>query len=130
MMNGNFSRGMKVSINYSIKKSFVEYMENIDWDDSKYDSDQFIQFWLKSSKDNASWYKEMDKNLLEDPKFQDQLTEKVNEAIQKIIETEPSEEQIDEIDKLVETLNIEDIDYCCKAEADFQLQKLRKLLQH
>lgn len=125
----NVSKGIKVSISSSINRSFVQYMKEIGWDDSKYDSDQFIQYLLKYSKENASWYSQISKDMFKDQSFQQQLINKVNETIKKIIETEPTAEQVNQINELVKTLGVEDVDYCCKAEAEFYIQTLRKELK-
>jgi len=125
MNENNISKGMKVSISHSIKKAFLKYMVEIKWDDAKYDSEQFIQFWLQHSKDNAAWMNEVSKETLEDASFQEQLNEKVNERIKKIIETEPTNEQIDQINVFVKKTGVADIDFCCKAEADYHIDKFK-----
>lgn len=53
----------------------------------------------------------------------------MNEMIDKIITTPPTKKQMEEIDALIKQLGIEDIDYCCKAEANYLVDKLRLELQ-
>lgn len=120
--------GAKISIVSSIKRCFLLYMEEIEWEDSKYDSEAFIKQWLTYSKENSAWYKQINSEVLVHQLFQNQLIDKVNEIIKSIIEMEPTQEQIEEISKLVNELNMDDIDYCCKAEADYHINRLKKLL--
>ncbi|ERN52055.1 hypothetical protein [Alkalihalophilus marmarensis] len=127
-MYKDLSRGTKLSITLSIKKAFITYMESIDWNDDKYESEQFIAFWKEYSEENSTWMKEIDQTLLHKPEFQEELTNKVNEVIQKVIETEPSEDQMKEIDRLIAELDTNDVDYCCKAEADYRLALLKDQL--
>jgi uncharacterized protein YpuA (DUF1002 family) len=122
-------RGTKLSIAFSIKKAFALYMESIDWNDDKYDSDEFVKFWRTYSDENAAWVKEVDQALLKEEAFQEELTSKVNEMIKKTIETEPTKEQIEQIDDLVNKLNASDVDYCCKQEADYRIAQLTKQLK-
>lgn len=122
-------QGIKVSISHSIKKAFKLYMESIHWDDDKYDSDEFVQYWHDYSKKHAAWVKDVEEEKMQDPTFQEELVKKVNEIIKNTIETEPTHKQIEEINQLVEELGTDDVDYCCKAEAEFKIEKLSKQLQ-
>ncbi|MCM3489992.1 hypothetical protein M3689_11795 [Alkalihalophilus marmarensis] len=127
-MYKDLSRGTKLSITYSVKKAFVLYMESIEWNEDAYNSDKFVRFWREYSEESAQWTKEVDQSLLENPVFQEELTKKVNEIIKKIFETAPTEDQMKKIDELVNELGIEDVDYSCQAEADYQIQRLNSRL--
>lgn len=127
-MYASLARGTKVSVTSSIKTCFSLYMAGIEWDDEKYDSNDFVKKWLDYSKENAAWYGQIAPEIMADEVFLEQLIAKVNETIKGIIETEPSPEQMEEVDRLVKLLKIDDVDYCCKAEADFQIDRLKDML--
>lgn len=127
-MYNNLPHGIKISITRSIKVAFENYMESIHWDEDKYNFENFLAEWKKYSEKNASWFENINKEMLNNPTFSEELLEKINDTIKKMIITQPTEDQMKQIDELIEDLGIEDIDYCCKMEADFVLKQLNKQL--
>ena len=125
------SPGEKRSFTLSAKNCFIDYMRKIHWDDSAYDSQHFIYYWLAHSKEKAAWYNSVKDQLSSDPATAVQLQERVNSVIQNVIETPPTDDQIQEIETLINEYGLDDIDYCCRAEADFVLDQLKqKIIQN
>ncbi|GAE26295.1 hypothetical protein JCM9140_2344 [Halalkalibacter wakoensis JCM 9140] len=125
-MYQNLPTGLKISITRSIKTAFLSYMSQIEWDESVYSSDQFVQYWFNHSGKHAAWAQDIDQDLFNDARFQEDLLKKINEVIQNIFETEPTPTQISEIESLVAQVGSNDVDYSCKAEAAYYIEKLQK----
>lgn len=125
----SLSQGVKISITRSIKTAFEQYMNNINWDDQKFNSDDFVRHWRDYSKENATWFEKIDEKMRLDSSFHQELTEKINETIEKIFKAPPTEKQMNEIDSLIKELEINDIDYCCSMEADYQINLLKEELK-
>ncbi|OEH92846.1 hypothetical protein [Bacillus solimangrovi] len=117
-------QGIKISIARSITTSFEQYMNQIEWDETAYSTSEFIQYWRKYSEEHASWFNKVNEEMRITPSFHKELTDKINELIEKVLSTAPTKEQMDKIDELVKELVIEDVDYCCKAEAKYVINKL------
>ncbi|WLR53007.1 hypothetical protein LC040_09020 [Bacillus tianshenii] len=117
-------QGVKISITRSITTSFEQYMNQIDWDENKYSTDSFIQHWRTYSEKHAAWFEKIDQEMRSNPAFHEELSNKINETIEKVLSTPPTKEQMEEIDELINELDIDDIDYCCKAEAKYVIQEL------
>jgi hypothetical protein len=122
-------QGIKISISRSIKTAFEQYMKDINWVEDKFDFPEFVQFWRDFSKKNASWFEKVDDEIKRNPNFHEELTQKINETIEKILTTPPSQDEMDKIDNLVRELEIEDVDYSCKAEAKFHIDRLDSKLK-
>jgi len=128
-MFNHLPQGIKISISRSIKTSFERYIRKINWDEKCYDFDDFVEEWRNYSRKNSSWFNNIDDQMKADPEFHRQLAKKMNEMIDKIISTPPTKKQMEEIESLIKQLGIKDKDYCCKAEANYLVDKLRTELQ-
>ncbi|PFA68218.1 hypothetical protein CN378_08955 [Bacillus sp. AFS015802] len=124
----NLSSGTKISITRSIKTSFEQYMASIQWDEKKYDIQEFIAAWRTYINEHASWYINLDEETKNDPQFHQELAIKINETIEKILSEEPSEDQIESIHHLEQQLEV-DLTYSCKLEAKFVQDKLKLMTQ-
>ncbi|MFL8937757.1 hypothetical protein ACKA06_13260 [Rossellomorea oryzaecorticis] len=119
----NLPSGTKISITRSIKTSFEHYMASIQWEEDKFDIEDFIKDWRSYITENASWYKSLDEEIKNDPEFHQDLALKINQTIEKVLSETPTEDQIKEIEELQQGQGT-DYDFSCKAEARFLLEKL------
>ncbi len=119
----DLNSGTKISITRSIKTAFEQYMTNIEWDEKKYNLQDFIEEWRTYINENASWYKDLSVETKNDTGFHQDLATKINETIEKVLTEEPTEDQINQIDQLQNELKT-DYDFSCKAEAKYLLDKL------
>lgn len=126
-MFNQLPQGIKISISRSISTAFEQYMKNIEWDEKKYNLQDFINQWREYAEKNASWFDKIDQNIKEDLQFHEDLAKKINETIEKILMEPPTQSQMDELDRLIKKLNIEDIDYSCKAEAKYHIERLKNM---
>jgi hypothetical protein len=127
-MYKDLSPGVKISITKSISTSFEQYMKNISWNDEKFDLQDFVNGWQDYIKNHASWYGQLSDETKADPSFHEQLAAKINETIEKILSEEPTEEQMEMIEKLQRELGVE-YDYSCRTEAKQLIEKLQQQLQ-
>jgi len=128
-MFNNLPHGVKISIAKSISLAFEQYMKDIQWDEARYDLEEFIQYWRNYAEENASWFAQIDEQTKASPQFHEELAAKINETIEKIVTEAPTEEQMQELDRLIQTLGIEDIDYSCKTEAKYHTERLKSMLK-
>ncbi|MGE8207069.1 hypothetical protein ACQKP0_21425 [Heyndrickxia sp. NPDC080065] len=119
-MLNTLSSGMKISISRSISTVFEQYMEEIGWDEEKYNLEDFIKQWQVYINEQASWYKNLSDDIKRDPTFHEELAAKINETIQKILTDSPTDEQIKAFDQLQE-----DYSFSCKMEAKYLLNHLK-----
>lgn len=115
--------GVKISITRSITTVFEQYMARINWEENKYDLNEFIHEWREYIGNNASWFDKVSEEMKVSPSFHEDLAQKINETIQKILSEEPTAEQIAELEQLQEKTGNE-ISYSCKAEAKYLLDCL------
>lgn len=101
-------------------------MKNISWNDEKFDLQDFVNGWQDYIKNHASWYGQLSDEMKADPEFHEQLAAKINETIEKILSEEPTEEQMEMIEKLQRELG-EEYDYSCRTEAKQLIEKLQQL---
>ncbi|MCA1040303.1 hypothetical protein LCM00_12390 [Bacillus infantis] len=127
-MYKDLSPGVKISITKSISTSFEQYMNKISWNDEKFDLQDFVNGWQDYIKNHASWYGQLSDETKADPEFHEQLAVKINETIEKILSEEPTEEQMEMIEKLQRKLGLE-YDYSCRTEAKQLIEKLQQQLQ-
>lgn len=120
----NLPQGMKISISRSIATSFETYMEKIEWNEKKFDLNEFVEMWRDYITHNASWYKQLSDEQKNDPKLHEDLANKINEITEKILSEEPKEDQVREIESLQKELNT-NYEYTCKAEARYVLNILK-----
>lgn len=119
-------QGIKVSISRSIKTAFENFMAELNWNDEKFDMQQFILYWQGYAKENSAWNKNIESAILTDAKFHEELAEKINEVIMKVVSEKPTEAQINMLEDLSKRNGLNDIDYSCKAEAQFYIDKFKK----
>lgn len=119
----NLSSGTKISITRSIKTSFEQYMASIQWKEDKFDIQSFIVAWRSYINEHASWYKNLDEEIKYNEQFHEELAVKINETIERILSEEPSAQQIAKLEELQERSGT-DIDYACKLEAKYLIDKL------
>lgn len=120
------AQDVKDRLTQSIAKAFEQYMKEIEWDYNHYDPAYFKKSWWDNIK-QASWYKEIDRDILENPQFKAEVNEEMGEIIEKTFKDEPTEEQEKELQDLIKKLNHPDIDYCSKAEVEYYIEKLKNL---
>jgi transketolase len=119
----NLSSGTKISITRSIKTSFEQYMASIQWEEDKFNIENFIQSWRSYITEHASWYKNLDEQTKNDPEFHQELALKINETIEKVLSEDPSADQIEALEEIQKAQGT-DYDFSCKAEAKYLLEKL------
>lgn len=117
-MFNQLPQGIKISISRSISTAFEQYMKNIEWDENKYNLEDFINQWRDYAEKSASWFDKIDQKIKENPKFHEELAKKINEIIEKILTEAPTQDQMDELDS-------QNIDYSCKAEAKYHIERLK-----
>lgn len=103
-------------------------MSEIGWNEKKFSIENFVAEWRKYINTNASWYDKIDDDQKNDPTFHEELAGKINETIDKILSEEPTQEQMEEIDKLQKALGKE-YDYSCKTEAKYVIERLKEDLK-
>ncbi|MBW3110340.1 hypothetical protein KYJ26_00590 [Bacillus sp. MCCB 382] len=119
----NLSSGTKISITRSIKTSFEQYMASIQWQEDKFDIQDFISSWRTYINEHASWYKNLSDETKNDDEFHQELALKINETMEKILSEEPTSEQIDMLENLQKQSGT-DYDYSCKLEAKYLIERL------
>lgn len=120
--------GIKISITRSITTVFENYMATIDWNEKKFSMNDFMKHWGDYIHSSSSWFNKLDEDIKRNPEFHQELAEKINETIDKILSEEPTKEQMEEIEKLQETLG-EEYDYSCKSEAKYLIEKLKEQIK-
>jgi hypothetical protein len=121
----DLSPGIKISITRSIITAFEQYMNRIDWNETKMDLAAFFADWRDYIQNQASWFDKLDSDIKNNPLFHEELAEKINETIEKILSEKPTKAQMDEIDALQKEVR-EDYNYSCKMEAKYVIDKLKK----
>ncbi|CAM3134307.1 hypothetical protein FITA111629_05405 [Filibacter tadaridae] len=112
----DLSPNIKSSITRSITQTFEQYMSNIGWSEEKFSIDAYMADWREYITTKALWYSKVPDDLKLDPKFHEDLAQRINEVIARILGDPPSEEQIVTIQLMQEALNTH-YEYDCKAEA-------------
>ncbi|MHC0036479.1 hypothetical protein [Pseudoneobacillus sp. C159] len=124
----DLSPGIKISITRSISTVFEQYMNRIDWNESKMDMAAFLAEWREYIHNQASWYDKLADDIKNNPQFHEELAEKMEESIDKILSEEPTEAQMDEIAALQKEAR-EEYDYSCKTEAKYVIEKLKEIVK-
>jgi len=122
-MFNELSPGIKISISRSISTVFEQYMENIKWDENKYNLEDFIKEWREYINNHASWFGQVSDDIKKDPRFHEDLAKKINETIEKILTEAPTTDQVEKMNQLQKELK-KDYSYSCKAEAKYLIQSL------
>lgn len=100
-------------------------MANIQWNEELFDMGNFMTTWSEYITTKASWYNAIPDEVRLNPIFHEELAQKINQTIEKILSEPPNENQIAEIEMLQEKLDT-DYDYACKAEAAYVEQLLKE----
>lgn len=125
-MYKDLSSGIKSSITRSINTSIELYFAEIEWNEERFSMEDLIAFWRGYFQENAAWYDKVSEDVRTSNEFHAVLAEKINEGLAKMLNEEPTEEQITSIDALQKELNTS-LPYGCKAEAAFVEQKLKSM---
>ena len=125
----NLSPGVKISISRSISTAFEQYMNSIEWNEEIADMKMFVLQWKEYITHNASWYEKVDETLKTDPAFHEELANKINQTINKILSERPTDDQIEEIEELQKQVSIKEYTYSCRAEARYVIEQLQKELK-
>jgi len=118
VMFKDLSPNIKSSITRSITQTFEQYMANIGWSEEEYSIEDFIEEWREYITTKALWYSKIPDEVKMDPTFHEDLAQRINDVIYKILNEPPSDEQIAAIQTMQEQLNTH-YEYDCKAEAVF-----------
>lgn len=84
-MYKQLSSGVKISITRSISTSFESYLASIGWDEDKFSMDEFVANWQKYFTENAAWYDKVPQDVLLSPEFHEELAQRIDEVIAKIL---------------------------------------------
>lgn len=113
---------VKSNITRSISKQFEQYMAGIEWKEERFDIESFLKVWRRYILESAKWYDELSDEVKASNEFHEDLAEKMNQTISKILMEPPSAEQVEKLEALQKEKNITE-DYSCKAEAAYILNK-------
>lgn len=127
-MYKQLSSGVKISITRSISTSFESYLASIDWDEDQFSMEEFVASWQKYFTENAAWFEKVPQEVLLSADFHEEIAQKMDEVIEKILNEKPTKKQIDTIEKMQKQLGT-DYTYGCKAEATYVEQLLKEQLQ-
>ncbi|GEN81757.1 hypothetical protein SLU01_00690 [Sporosarcina luteola] len=124
----DLSPNIKSSITRSITQTFEQYMANIAWDEEEYSIEDFMATWREYITTKALWYSKIPDAMKLDPKFHEDLAQRINEVIQRVISEPPSEDQIASIQMMQEKLDTH-YTYDCKAEAVYVENLLKERME-
>lgn len=126
-MYKNLSPNVKSSITRSITQTFEQYMDSIEWSASEFSIEDYMESWREYITTRALWYEEISDEMKLNPKFHEELAERINQVINRILEDPPTEEQVAKIQMMQEQLNTH-YTYESKAEAAYIERLLKKQL--
>lgn len=124
----DLSPNIKSSITRSITQTFEQYMANIAWDEEEYSIEDFMATWREYITTKALWYSKIPDTMKLDPKFHEDLAQRINEVIQRVVSEPPSEDQIASIQMMQEKIDTH-YTYGCKAEAVYVENLLKERMQ-
>ncbi|WP_134020549.1 hypothetical protein [Lysinibacillus sp. YR326] len=124
-MYKELSSGVKISITRSISTSFESYLAGIDWKEERFSMEDFIASWQTYFKENAAWIEKIPADVLMSTEFHEEMAQKIDEVIAKILNEEPTAKQIETIETLQKELGT-NYSYNCKAEAAYIEQLLKE----
>lgn len=81
LMYKQLPHGVKIGITRSIVVSFEKYMKEIEWNEEKFDMQQFVEQWKQYLYTKSTWINKVDEELKGHPDFHQALAMKVNEKI-------------------------------------------------
>nr|WP_106783560.1 hypothetical protein [Lysinibacillus timonensis] len=126
-MYKDLSSGVKISITRSISTSFEAYLASIGWDEDKFSMEDFVSYWQSYFTENAAWFEKVPQEVLTSTEFHEEMAQKIDEVIAKVLNEEPTKKQIDAIEKMQKQLGT-NYTYGCKAEAAYVEQLLKDQL--
>ncbi|SOC34753.1 hypothetical protein [Ureibacillus acetophenoni] len=126
-MYKDLSSGVKISLTRSISTSFELYLASIGWDEEKFSMEDYMKYWQSYFTESAAWYDKIPQEVLVNPQFHEEIAQKIDEVIEKVLTEEPTQKQIDSIEKMQQQLGTE-YTYSCKAEAAYVEQLLKNQL--
>ena len=127
-MYKQLSSGVKISITRSISTSFEAYLASIGWEEDKFSMEDFMTSWQVYFKSNAAWIDKIPQEVLLSTEFHEEIAQKIDEVIEKILSEPATEKQIEAIDELQSQLKT-NYSYSCKAEAAYVEQLLKEKLK-
>lgn len=127
-MYKQLSSGVKISISRSISTAFEQYLASIGWNEDKFSMEDFVANWQKYFMENAAWFEKVPQEVLLNPEFHEEIAQKIDEVIAKILNEEPTKKQIESIEKMQKQLGT-NYTFGCKAEANYVEQLLKEQLK-
>ncbi|MFB7157052.1 hypothetical protein [Lysinibacillus sp. NPDC056232] len=124
-MYKELSSGIKISITRSISTSFESYLASIDWKEERFSMEDFIANWQTYFQENAAWIEKIPADVLMSTDFHEEMAQKIDDVIAKILNEEPTAKQIEIIEALQKELGT-NYSYDCKAEAAYIEQLLKE----
>ena len=124
-MYKELSSGVKISITRSISTSFESYLTSIDWKEERFSMEDFIASWQTYFQENAAWIEKIPADVLMSTEFHEEMAQKIDDVIAKILNEEPTAKQIETIEALQKELGT-NYTYNCKAEAAYIEQLLKE----
>ena len=118
--------GTKSSITRSISKAFELYMAKIGWDEKLFSIEDFIKSWQSYIQESASWYEKVPLEVKESQEFHEEIANKINATIEKILSEPVHEDLIASIETKQDKLNTH-YKYGCKAEALYVESLLKEM---
>ena len=118
--------GTKSSITRSISKAFELYMAKIGWDEKLFSIEDFIKSWQSYIQESASWYEKVPLEIKESQEFHEEMANKINATIEKILSEPVHEDLIASIEMKQNELNTH-YKYGCKAEALYVESVLKEM---
>ncbi|MBY0597746.1 hypothetical protein [Bacillus bingmayongensis] len=113
--------GVKIGITRSIVASFTEYMKSIEWNEEKFDMQQFVEQWKQYLYTKSRWLDQIDDEVKNHPDFHQELAMKVNEKMNRILNEYPTKEQLYEL----ENLGFKNLGSLCKEQAQYYIEHLQ-----
>jgi preprotein translocase subunit SecA len=124
-MYKQLSSGVKISITRSITTAFENYLASIEWNEEKFSMEAFMFKWQEYFKSNAAWIEKVPQEVLLSEQFHQEVAERIDEVIDKVLTEPATEAQIASIDALQKQLKTK-YTYSCKAEANYVEQLLKE----
>ena len=99
-MYKQLSSGVKISITRSITTAFENYLASIEWNEERFSMEEFMQKWQHYFKNNAAWIDKIPQEVLLNPVFHQEIAEKIDEVIDKVLTEPATEAQVNSIAEL------------------------------
>lgn len=90
--------------------------------------EEYMKIWQKYFTENAAWFDKVPQDVLVSAEFHEELAQRIDEVIAKILSEQPTQKQIDSIEKMQKQLGT-NFTYDCKAEAAYVEQQLKEMLE-